>query len=457
MLPLRSFVFVLLGSVLVSACGARTSLPFVDDEGDGGAGQGGGITTTATVTSGTGGQGGAEPAIESTVISSSPSSFLEAETHLVVHDQRVVVAWIAIAQSQTSVMGYAISDDQGASFSKPQFTSNPNGGEASDPVMTVGPDGTVYLAWLGYDISPQGEPQDMRAYVASLPPGAATFGTPVTASDPAAIDQLDKPWMTTTTAGTLILSYARVDANFESTITVARSTDGTTWTRADAFTPTTSAFRNLAYVCAAANGSRLHLVDLRVTNSVLVESAFSDDEGATWSAPVSISAGEGPLDPNFDDPICVATGSTVLVGYGLTGEMLGEDTSAEGLRIARSDDGGASFAEGVQANDPAAGARQLHPAIARAPGEELAFAYYAGAFDGDTEGSFRLARTSGLALPTTAVRVNPPLTFTPERASLEWLGDYVGLASDAQFVHMAFVVNQPSESHVAYARAALLP
>jgi hypothetical protein len=451
---------LLLGSAVASACGARTSLPFAEDEsGGGGSGQGGAATTNSvTVTTGTGGQGGQEPVIDSTVISLSPSSFFEAETHLVVHENRVVVSWIAIFQSQSSVMGYAISDDQGATFSAPQYTTNPNGGEASDPVMTVGPDGTVYLAWLGYQISPNGEPSDMRAYVASLPPGAASFGMPVTASDPASIDQLDKPWMTTTSAGTLILSYARIDSNFASTITVARSTDGQTWTRSDVVAPTPSAFRNLAYVCAAANSNRLHIVELRLTNSIRVEAAFSDDEGATWSTPVSVSAGENGLEPNFDDPICVANGSTVLVGFGLTGEMVGgEDTSAEGLEIARSDDGGVSFPTVVAAQDPLAGARQLHPAIARAPGDELAFAYYAGAFDGDTEGSFRLARTSGLAFPTSTVRVLPPITFTPERASLEWLGDYVGLASDAQWVHMSFAVNQPSESHIAYARAPLLP
>jgi len=81
----------------------------------------------------------------------------------------------------------------------------------------------------------------------------------------------------------------------------------------------------------------------------------SDDQGKTWSGLVQVSLpSEDPA--TFDDPTCVAEGGKLWVAYGIGTEPFdpAESPRALRLRVARSDDGGQTFANHAFAEDPRA-------------------------------------------------------------------------------------------------------
>jgi hypothetical protein len=83
----------------------------------------------------------------------------------------------------------------------------------------------------------------------------------------------------------------------------------------------------------------------------------------------------------------------------------------------------------------------------------LDIVYYAGTDEADPNGSLRRARSvdGGRTFGASSVAAGP-LTFTAERASRAWLGDYIGAAWAGDALAIAYADNESGTSHVRFAR-----
>jgi hypothetical protein len=478
-LPRSSVAVPLLIGIAATAvsCGARTPIAeslTSSTVGVGGAGGAGGQGTGGSGgvggqgpggSGGAGGQGaggtGAGGGTTNPVISAKPDSFIESETSTATAANGFVsVAWIDILQSGGSAIGYVFSTDDGKSFPEPSSVSSPDGRQASDPVLAVDAAGGFYLSWVGYYIDDTGTPSDMHVYVAKAPPGATSFGEPVTVSNLGGNDDFyDKPWITVTNDGTILVTYA-VFSNVSSKLMAARSKDGVNWAESTIL-ESGSAFYNLAFPCAPQNGTRIYTTYLVLTNVIKVGLSFSDDQGASWSPLVkspTVSLAEENV--AFTDPSCVAAGNEVWVAYGLTDEPLAGGSAdtprLTNIRAVRSSDQGASFDLRLEAGDASAAPYFLLPGLVREESGALDVVYYAGTGDEDSEGTFRRARMADPALGFSPSQViEKPVTYLLARDDPRWLGDYIGVATRGDRLYTSYVVNTDGLAHVAFARPAL--
>ncbi len=372
----------------------------------------------------------------------------------------VALAWIDVAATGSSAVGYAFSTDGGASFMPASVIAPPAGAIASDPTIAAGADGVFHLAWVGYRADALGDATDMHVYTAAAPAGATTFGDPVEVTDPADPSHYDKPWIEVTPTGSLAVTYQRVAAPLDVGIVMARSDDGLTWDRAlVADDPDGAVFRNLAYACAPADGARLWVTYLAGATTFDVRLARSDDGGQTWAPEIVVSAPGDAV--AFDDPSCVAQGDDVWVAYGITGDVPfseGQVQKLDAIVVARSSDGGATVAARDHAEDSAAAPYFMHPQLAGEASGALDLVYYAGASGDDPDGSFRRSRAgtpaSGFA-PSVAVSADTPIAFLTARADPRWVGDYPGVTARGSDLFMGYVVNESGDAHVAFAKATL--
>lgn len=445
----------MLGSflALATACGDDTATGGGGEGAVGGGGEGGATGGAG----GAGGQGGTpDIPLDSKVISTSDNTFYEAETSVVATSTgRIVATWIGATFSGHTVIGYATSEDDGATFSTPQFVENTTGSEQGDPVLAELPGGSVILTWLGYDLDNGGNTSNMHLFTAVLDDGDPTFGQTIVASDP--LDDpylLDKPWIAVGDDGSIVLTYAHINQQGDSTLVSAFSDDGVTWDQANVFTESASHFYNLAYVCAATGAGRMHAVVLDFTSfGVKLVAVHSDDSGATWSDPVEIAGTDANV--NYDDPVCVANGDTLTVLYGtLDGPSGGEDEASLALAIAQSTNGGTSFGAPVPVGDATLGPLYLHPAIALAPDGHFAITYYEGATEPDDKGTYVLADDAAIEdLAASTAAIGGAVHFTASREDAQWVGDYVGLSFGHDgTLHTTYVTNLPDASHISYAK-----
>lgn len=405
---------------------------------------------SSTSGNGSGGAGGAVDItpLDAPGISKSASTVEESEPFVAASsDGRIAVAWIGIAPSGISSVAYAFSKDDGATWTPPVTIAQPMNQLGTDPVMVADEKGDLYLAWLGYDITGP-LPSKMRLYVARSGPGTTAFAPPVIAQDVTA-DLYDKPWITLTHAGTLVVSHTQSDNMTYSHAVVVTSKDGAAWSQGTL--PGASA-RSLVYVCASRSTPRLFATYLSQASPLEIAVQSSDDEGITWG-PERVVSGMDAV--GFDGPTCVADGNDVWISYAL-GAGAVDASSFEHLtsvRVAHSKDGGATFQPAVDAHDPATGKLFLHPALAlQADGSLNAF-YYAGAAAGDPQGGLLSVRSTdhGATFAPSVVE-HAPVALDLSRADSAWLGDYFGVAHRDGHVHLAYVDNTSHVSHVSYRR-----
>jgi hypothetical protein len=373
-------------------------------------------------------------------ISTSTQSLVETETFLAVSGESLVAAWIDISGiGGGSQIGYRVSRDLGRTWGAVQQIEALGGRMSSDPVVAADPQGDLYLSWVGFNLDAKSAPIDMQIYAAKAPAGADAFGAPLVLNDPSDTTSfLDKPWVTATEAGTLLVTYAAIDtAASRARIIAARSEDGgSTWQRAEVASGANQ--KNLAMPCAG--GGAVHVVYLGDEGIAL---RHSDDDGRTFPNATIVAP-----NPNlaFDDPACVAAGDDVWVAWA---ESTPGGTADSALRIARSVDRGASFGAPASVSDqPLA----YHPFLAREAGGALDLVYYAGARDLDTAGSFRRARSADGTTWGASAPVMEGLTFLTERYGVKWLGDYAGLVESGGVLYTTFTENTRGTSHVAFAR-----
>ena len=357
-------------------------------------GKGGGATTSSSSSASSSGSsstasstsasstssGGGDP---QNLVSVSPQSVLEAETHVAAASNGLVaVAWIAEQVGGNSTNGYVFSTDGGATWGAPSQVASPGGRVASDPVLAVDQQQNFYMTWIGFHFDTMGNAQDMHVYAATAPAGTTSFGAPVEVSMPAMGDQFDKPWITVTDKNTLIVTYAKTSTGG---IYAARSTDqGKTWS--NAVIVENAAFRNLVYPCAPATGNRLWVT---YNTGGGIGLRWSDDDGVTWPDVNKTAVAAMGETPGFDDPTCAASGNEVWVSYGLSNDAFSSTNSPKlfAIKLAHSGDGGATIDSRSDAADPAAGAFFLHPQLVRETGGTLHLVYYAGQGEKDVLGA----------------------------------------------------------------------
>lgn len=395
-----------------------------------------------------GGVGGGDP---QNLVSVSPQSFLEAETHVAAAPNGLVaIAWIAVEMGGQSANGYVFSKDGGATWSTPAMLSSPGGRVASDPVLAVDQQNNFYMSWVGFKRDAQGNPLDMHVYVAQAPAGTTSFGAPVEVSTPNPGDQLDKPWITVTGKDTLIVTYAKTSTGG---IYAGRSTDqGKTWS--NTVIVEDMGFRNLVFPCAPASGNRLWAT-YHAGGGIGLR--WSDDDGVTWPDTNKTAVAAMGEMPGFDDPTCVASGNEVWVSYGLTNDTFGGMNAPKlfALKLAHSGDGGATIDYRADATDAAAGMYFQHPQLVRETGGTLRLVYYAGQMEMDPKGSFRRsASTDGGHTWQPSVDVHRYVDFLTDRASPLWLGDYVGAWWLNNTLFMSYADNTGMYTHIGFAKAA---
>jgi len=418
----------------------------------GGATGTGGSTSHSTSSAGGNGSGGAGGTVDNTPldvpgVSKSSKTVEESEPFVAAtSDGRIVVAWIGVAQTGVSTIAYAFSKDDGATWTPPADVQQPMNQVGSDPVMVADEKGDVFLGWLGYDYAGQ-FPTNMRLYVAKSGPGATSFEAPVIAHD-VGTDFYDKPWMTITHAGTLVISQTASDEMTYSHAVVLTSADGVKWKPVTL--PGFSA-RSLIYVCASRSTPRLFATWVSQSSPLQIAAQSSDDD-ATWGPEVIVS---GADNVGYDGPTCVADGNDVWVSYAIGAGAL--DTSnfqhLTSVRVAHSKNGGTSFQPAVDAQDPTTGKLFLHPFLTLEAGGTLDARYYAGAAPNDAQGGLLTVQSKDQgATFAPSVAEHTPIDFDLARDNTAWLGDYFGVAERDGRTHLAYVDNTGGVAHVSYRR-----
>jgi hypothetical protein len=369
---------------------------------------------------------------------------------------RIAMAWVHIenVDSIHPAIQYALSSDGGATWTAPSLRDDDVG---FDPALAVDHRGTFYLASIS------GPPGRRNVVVATAPVGSSRFGPAVRIRKS---EGADGPSLAVTPSGTVLLTWA-VSGSAEATC--GRSTDGEHWTLARLLPEARSPDRIRwgYHVCAPARGDRTWVVYADASRhhgeDYIGEGfglQYSDDDGGTWSSretSISLSAETG-LGGRVS-PSCAGDGKNVWVLYGLSHDpappaMIPRSTA---LRLARSTDGGESFAAHDTVSGAAAGDLYLTPALARGLDGSLHVVYYGNGAEGAGEDRGGLVWSSSHDLGTT---FGPPL---PLRTALRfvhlwedhWLGYWIGVVVAEGALHVAYVDNAGHPSRIAYLRRPL--
>ena len=197
-------------------------------------------------------------------------------------DGTIVIAWIEIGTSQG--ISYRVSTDGGQTFGAKIGMTFPGAGlGGSDPALTVDAQGNFYAAFLGVAYTMSG-PAFSRVYVAKAAAGTGVFGPAVEISEPNNTTAIfDHPEIFVTSTGAILVGYANyATAAGTSQGIVARSTDGSSWSRSVAIDVPETA--NLLWFCEGAGNEYLTYLGANTTE-VFAGLRTSTDDGMTWSSP----------------------------------------------------------------------------------------------------------------------------------------------------------------------------
>jgi hypothetical protein len=326
--------------------------------------------------------------------------------------QHVGAAWIAYLAGGTSTrIGASVSHDGGTTWT-PSTRFEPAQSWSTDPVVAVGDDDRVYVAWLSFERG-LSSPTDMHLWVSRTEPGGDVFEAHEV---PLAGDDVDKPWIVVDSQGRVLVSFATDEALF-----VARSTD-------QGVTFTTSPLDSDAYIAGLCTDRAAGDVFAVFTTAAgQVEWASSADGGAAWTAPAAVPGATSPLGPFFAS--CAAGDGRLSVAWGV-----GTSTAIGTLRTSTRADG--AWSDPIDASDPADGALVNLGQIAAGPGRiELAW------LQADAMGApASLVRGWTDGGPVEREVIADVGAYNVDRSVLPWYGDYQGLAAGAHTTWLAFGV-----------------
>lgn len=374
--------------------------------------------------------------------------------------KHLVAAWQTQGGGR-SVVQSAVSHDGGATWSGPRAVpinacaGGPvaEAGRASDPWVSIGPDGRTYVAGIAWEPDPDGGPDLQSAVVvATSTDGGLTWGPArVAARGVSARVWHDNVAVTADptrphTVHLVTTRYDETDARARYGpvgYTVSRD-GGTTWEPIRTITPEVDRSRISAPgIVADPRTGVLYLVYYRVEPPERVVGVRrSDDGGMTWTAEMTVTPHtrgvrpqldplEGRERPLADDIIRAAVSPETGTVFLTFADARREPGGRIGVYMTWSADG-RTWASPVAVSDDSAETAWL-PAVA-ASGSEVGVVYL----------SARLDRSrTGMAPVTVELRryrlVGDILVFaradTVDRANYAWPGDYQGLvASGRSFV-----------------------
>ena len=370
-------------------------------------------------------------------------------------DGTIAILWSAFLQAPPYVaMRYAFSTDDGKSFSAPVDVITPNGLYPGDPAITVDAQGNFWASYLGIAYSGQSVAYT-RVYVAEAPKGTLKFGAPVEISPPNnTTDLIDHPKIHVTSAGALVVGWADIPGPSFQTATgvVARSTNGTTWTRTTVVQQPETAFANFFWFCESAAG--LHTVFLEVTSVAYgISLRTSTDDGLSFGTGPSTQISLDTDQVAGLDPMCEGSGNDVWVMYMTTQSPSVDETTLDGadhIWVAHSTNGAQTFPQRIEALDTNASKLATIPVFVRDEAAMLDVAYVAGNFDQDNNGSIRLTRSGG-----PSKEVDGPMLFDLSRTSQTWVGDYFGGVAHSGALYLAYPRNETGLDHIYFAKVAV--
>jgi hypothetical protein len=386
---------------------------------------------------------------------------------------RVGVSFLSYLSGNAGItVGYRISNDRGDTWGPATLFPIPSGDNTqANASIAAGDDGTLYMSWAAETHTATGR-SNQHVFVAKSAPGSTSFDAPVIVSDPAvAVSVYDQPRVMVTHAGVVNVGYLAASPDgVTSWLVNARSTDGKTWKRSFAAGPgSEDSFRNEARFCRPSGEGRIFLVYLDsdvayYQGDLGLGLRYSDDDGATWSAPVVVSTESDELIIDASANLgCVTSGTDVWIDYGLTpignlgGSVGGGSPDLEHtmtrVRLAHSSDAGKTIDTHADVLDAQAAPRAMYPVLTGEGQKTLDLSYYGGTFDGDPKAVLMRTRaTDGKTfLPPT--RVHSPLTLETNRADPRWIGDYVGAAFQGGDLFLVFTDNATATPHVGFYRS----
>jgi hypothetical protein len=354
-------------------------------------------------------------------------------------DPRVLVAaWQQdryTAGGGAAALGVAYSRDGGATWARavvPGVTEcRGRGGRNSDPWLSFGPDGTVYLASLPGSISGA---RGLRTSVAvsTSRDGGATWSQPIRVSR-AGDRSGDKEAVTAdpTRPGHAYVVWSEIDR-----ILMARTTDGgLTWSAPRAIA--TGQVLNISTISVLEDGTLLHAYFAAGRRREAVLTSRSSDAGLSWSRPVRAGtvADVTPFDPRTG----IAARSAPVAAPGAVGGPDGSAyaawlTAGQGglarVVVARSSDGGRRWSRPRVAVGGTTHA--FTPSLAITPGGVVGVTAYRFRARGRADVVASLSADGGRTWRLRRLSSPFSLRRSPRaHADLRFLGDYTGLAADA--------------------------
>jgi hypothetical protein len=338
-----------------------------------------------------------------------------------------VVAWLNLPMSVGRYqVAYAVSLDEGRTFSKIRQATTPDGWWARSPVLTSGPDG-IWLAWPAIHLSGSVR-DDVRILASHIASGSTDLEAPVTLDD-GSMQVRYGPSIVALDSKTIVAAYT------ESAIAIASRDSAGNISRATLNEPGTPA------LCT--DGTRVYAV---CENSAGVAIHWSDDEGKTWPA---ANAATFPGDPDlaYVQPRCAASGDSVWVMFGADASSnLGSGQEVlDAVLLARSKDRGVTWAGEVDVKPPTVSYAMLPNLVAA--GGEAYLDFYTGEMAGDPNGAVMLVRAGDML--EASVVAHQPLTFMTARMPPSWQGDALGISVFDGHVDVVYANDTQPSSHVA--------
>jgi hypothetical protein len=305
-----------------------------------------------------------------------------------------------------------------------------------DAWMAADRQGTVYLAWLGFDgIAPEA---NMEVGLAQSRDGL-TWTAPVAVNDvstdcpPGAAGCLDKPMIAigpdpkAPAKDVLYLAYFSDPAGG---MKVRRSSDG-----GKTFGPSVSAgpgaYGDLEVDAAGA----VHIVYQETGDAEAsrfgdpADGIFytrSDDGGSTFTSPVQVSAASQPVPFYFVDPHVVSDPARHLLYVVYPAGTNG----AWDIELATSKDGGKTFGKPISVNDDSHCATHMNPSAALDPKTGTVHVVWSESRGGG-EIAWASCKTGGASCsPNERVSDAPFASFSLARQDTRWQGDYLALVPD---------------------------
>jgi hypothetical protein len=389
-------------------------------------------------------------------ISNLPASAHEHEPTIAVSPTgHTVVGWLSYSSTTAGLytVGYRISKDFGQSWGDAKLVPlPPHSNIQANASVAADDQGNLYIAWGSEEKTIVGVRSHAAIWAAKATPDALEFGAPVQVTDPnVGAEVYDSERISVTASGRVNIVYLHVSQDqTQSWIEDATSTDFSTWSISIVAGPGGPySYRNFQHICRPEGAGRIYLTYLDsdladFTNGWGLGLRYSDDDGKTWSSPVTVQT----TSEDFSIPgyalDCVTHGDDVWVFYPLSLEtfLIDEERvmpTLTSLRVAHSGDRGRTIDAHYDVGD--ANGLFMYPVIAVESGGALDLAYYEGKTDGDMAATLRWSRSiDGKTFPP-STEIHHPLTLETSRTTARWGGDYVGRATAGSDFYVVYADN----------------